>query len=143
MKIIIELKKKRQLKKTIARRRKKNKRRAEIKEWEGKRAKEKERERIARIPETIHKLRNLPQIELTQEEFNKLPEIGDFTTEWLRNEAPFGFEFICRPFPECPKNIIVLGRLVKTGDIICEQYGSGMSPPAKFINRYRVVKKVI
>ena len=88
--------------------------------------------------ERIEKIRDYQLVELTQKEFDKLPKAGDFIVEWLRNEAPIGFEFICRRADWIPDDLVVLGHLVKGKEAICEQYGSGLSVPEKFVNRYRV-----
>lgn len=127
------------LKKELKKRRARLKEAKEIRRWEERRAKEAEKERVARIPETLAKIRRLPVIKLTKAEFDKTPKAGSFTKKWLQKEAPFGFKFICRPFPECPKDLIVLGHLVKGVEAIASQYGAGLFVPEKFVNQYRVV----
>jgi len=135
MKIIARIKRAIQLKKE-------NKEKEEQTEYKKQQKARKEKERIARIPETIAEMRRYPVIKLAPAEFEKMPKAGDFSVEWLENEAPFGFRFICKSFPECPEDLVIMGLIVQTEEIICEQYGSGMSPPKKFINRYRVIERI-
>ncbi len=79
-----------------------------------------------------------PLVDLTQKEFEEIPKAGDFKVDWLRNEAPFDFKFICKPNELVP-GMVVMGHLVKGVEAICEQYGADLlSVPKKFINRYRV-----
>ena len=78
-----------------------------------------------------------PIVELTQKEFDELPKSGSFGIDWLRNEAPFDFKFICKPSELVP-DVVVMGHLVKGMEAICEQYGAGLCVPKKFINRYSV-----
>lgn len=89
------------------------------------------------IEEQKEKIMRFPIVELTQTQFDEIPKAGDFSTDYLRNEAPFDFKFICRLWEYLPE-VIVMGHLVKGVEAICEQHGAGMSVPDKFINRYRV-----
>lgn len=84
------------------------------------------------------KIMRYPEQNLTQEEFDNLPQNvdGDFL-----NFNQIGSWFVCKPNPEIPE-VIVIGQIVKGEDIFVDQYGGGiLSIPRRGINRYRAIIK--
>ncbi len=70
---------------------------------------------------------------LTREEFGTLPKGSELDLK----TCPLGTWFVCAPFPPALE-VIVLGHVVSPGDMICEQWGAGLSLPERGINRYRL-----
>ena len=123
-------------------RRKSNKKRGELEQKSKKPQKPKKprKKTWGEISEERRRIEKYPIIEFTQDEFNKIPKSDSFTIEWLRKESFIGFRFICKPSEASllKPEIIAMGEVVKGDDLVCEQWGAGLSVPAKGINRYQV-----
>lgn len=79
-------------------------------------------------------IRSFPVYDMSQEELDQLPR--NVGTEFLKT-CPIGTWIRCTPHPFAP-NEIVIGQVVKGMDAFVDQWGAGMSPPERFLNRYRV-----
>lgn len=95
-----------------------------------------ELEQARLLPELREKYMQYPVMKLSKEEFSNIPRAEQLPDGFLET-CPIGTFFVCRE--KCPAlEIIVIGQIVKEDDLICEQYGAGMSVPARGANRYRL-----
>ena len=100
---------------------------------------QKERLEEKRREEQAARIRNFPEKHLTQEEFDQLPNGRKFESNFLET-CPIGTWFKCHPSDICP-DIIVIGQVVKGGNMLCDQWGAGLCIPERGINRYRAIIK--
>lgn len=73
----------------------------------------------------------------TQAAFDSLPKAAEQPLGFLQT-VEIGTYFVCRPSSELPDAVIV-GQVVKSEDVLAEQWGAGLAVPDRGINRYRVV----
>ncbi len=86
---------------------------------------------------TIERIKKYPARELTQEEFNEIPEAEDLEEGFLET-CPIETWFVCRKNDLVP-DVTVIGQVIKGDDAFCEQVGSALlSLREREINRYRV-----
>jgi len=125
------------VKKTGKKSKEKKKERLRIKAEEKtqKQAKEKERITVAKRRDLKARVQKYPVVEITKQELENIPKAQDLEEGFLK-EANIGFQFICRNSLGIDE--IILGHVVKGDDLFCDQWGAGLSVPAKGINRYRV-----
>jgi len=74
--------------------------------------------------------RTYPVMQIKRAQYDKIPRAEDLPEGFLET-CEFGFLFRCRG----SNNII--GKLVNGNDAIGDQYGTGLSIPKRFVNRYR------
>lgn len=110
-------------------------RRRERKRQEEKRQKAEElrRQNEVRAREFRVKFSRYPVREFSRPDFDQLPK--NVGTEFLKT-CPLGTWFLCKPVEGV--EIIVVGQVVKGDDLLCDQWGAGLSVPERGINRYQV-----
>lgn len=81
----------------------------------------------------------LPILKLTLEQYCKLLNASNESTcpKGFINYVPIGTRFICRGSKSIDDSVI--GVVVKGEDALMDQWGSGLSIPLRFVNRYRPV----
>ncbi len=79
---------------------------------------------------------NYPFMELTPEQFDRIPKAEVLSKDFLKYED-IGFKFRCKGSTSVENTVI--GEIVRGRDVIAEQFGAGMlDVPERFVNRYRV-----
>jgi hypothetical protein len=77
-----------------------------------------------------------PQVRFSHEDFIGIPK-AESLPEGFLHRCPIGTLFICKKSDE--SEVTVVGQVVNGLDALADQWGSGMSLPERFVNRYRVV----
>lgn len=92
------------------------------------------REQLAALAaRTAARVRSYPVRHLSQAELARLPKGAGLNLY----TCPLGTCFVCAPHPHLPREIVVVGEVVAGDQLLCDQWGAGLSLPDRGINRYR------
>jgi hypothetical protein len=84
--------------------------------------------------EVAAKIQKYPICHMNVKTFCSLPRGKEIDLE----HCPLGTWFMCTSYEALP-DMKVVGQVVEGKEMLCDQWGSGLSVPERGINRYRLV----
>lgn len=85
------------------------------------------------------KIESFPVLEMTKEQFNRLPKTKDLSAEYLKNEATVGFRFIFSPSENIPLGAIVMGEIIRDDSALADKLNLKiLDSPKKIVACHRI-----